>query len=197
VSQTTQQTTVAPGKVARLSVAVAVNQTLTPTQQQAIQQMVTAAIGADPTRQDQITVVGMLFAATATGLVSAPTTTAAKTSPVLPMALAGVAALAVITALVLTVLGGGSKEEVAAMAEQRLAEQLVGRTAVPNGSDAPEQPDMPPDLDLLDETSDPNAVRRAARAETEQRRREIVSVVQRRPEDVANVLRSWLTEEQG
>ncbi len=195
VSQTTDRTVVAPGAVTRLSVAVAVNRTLTTAQQAAITQMVNAAIGADPARKDQITVVGMPFAATATGLVTLPKT-AAKPSPVLPLALAAVAAVAVITALILTVLGGrgNAAEEVSAQAERRLAEQLVGRTAFPDQSE--DGDGLGPDADLLDGDSDPNALRRAARAETEQRRREIVSVVQRRPEDVANVLRSWLTEEQ-
>ena len=198
VSQTTDRTIVAPGTVARLSVAVAVNRKLTAAQQAAITQMVNAAIGADPARKDQITVVGMPFAATATGLVTLPKVVA-KPSPVLPLVLAGVAAASVITALILTVLGGrgNAAEEAEAMAERRLAEQLVGRTVLP-GQDgeggAGGGADAGSDADLLDD--DPNAARRAARAETEQRRREIVSVVQRRPEDVANVLRSWLTEEQ-
>ncbi len=198
VSQTTDRTIVAPGTVARLSVAVAVNRNLTATQQAAITQMVNAAIGADPARKDQITVVGMPFAATATGLVTLPKVVA-KPSPVLPLVLAGVAAASVITALILTVLGGrgNAAEEAEAMAERRLAEQLVGRTVLP-GQDgeggAGGGADAGSDADLLDD--DPNVARRAARAETEQRRREIVSVVQRRPEDVANVLRSWLTEEQ-
>lgn len=198
VSQTTDRTIVAPGTVARLSVAVAVNRKLTAAQQAAITQMVNAAIGADPARKDQITVVGMPFAATATGLVTLPKVVA-KPSPVLPLVLAGVAAASVITALILTVLGGrgNAAEEAEAMAERRLAEQLVGRTVLP-GQDgeggAGGGADAGSDADLLDD--DPNVARRAARAETEQRRREIVSVVQRRPEDVANVLRSWLTEEQ-
>ena len=198
VSQTTDRTIVAPGTVARLSVAVAVNRKLTAAQQAAITQMVNAAIGADPARKDQITVVGMPFAATATGLVTLPKVVA-KPSPVLPLVLAGVAAASVITALILTVLGGrgNAAEEAEAMAERRLAEQLVGRTVLP-GHDgeggAGGGADAGSDADLLDD--DPNVARRAARAETEQRRREIVSVVQRRPEDVANVLRSWLTEEQ-
>jgi flagellar M-ring protein FliF len=197
VSQITQHTTVAPGAVQRLSVAVAVNQSLTTAQQQAITQMVNAAIGADPTRKDQITVVGMPFAvATASGLVTAPKG-AATPSPVLPLALAAVAAVSVITALVLTVRGGSDTEDlVAVAAERRLAEQLVGRSSIPAGGGVPAD-GAAEDIDLLDDSNDPDAVRRAARQETEQRRREIVSVVQRRPEDVANVLRSWLTEEQG
>jgi flagellar M-ring protein FliF len=191
VSQITQHTTVAPGTVSRLSVAVAVNRTLTPAQQQAIQQMVMAAIGADPARKDQITVVGMPFAATSSGLVSAPKT-AAKPSQALPLALAAVAAVSVITALVLTVRGGDEADEAAATAERRLAEQLVGRGAGGDGVMAGDG--IPADGTNRD---DPDAVERAARAETEQRRREIISVIQRRPEDVANVVRSWLTEEQG
>lgn len=186
ISQTTQQTTVAPGKVARLSVAVAVNRTLTSVQQKSIQQMVMAAIGADPARQDQITVIGMPFATSAAqNLVTKPAATAKPAQSPLPLALAGLAAAAVAAALIFSV-RSGRRDILAEAEERRLAERLVGERAGLDGDLA--LPEFDPD--------DPDGVRRAARSEQEARRREIVSVVQRRPEDVANVLRSWITEEE-
>ncbi len=52
---------VAPGAVKRLSVAVIVNQRLTPAQVRSIRATVSAALGADPARHDVISVTGMPF----------------------------------------------------------------------------------------------------------------------------------------
>lgn len=61
VSKEVTDTTIAPGAVSRLSVAVVVNKTLTPAEQQLVAATVSAAVGADPARQDQISVVGIPF----------------------------------------------------------------------------------------------------------------------------------------
>lgn len=53
--------TVAPGAVKRLSVAVIVNQRLSPAQARTIRATVSAALGADPARHDVISVTGMPF----------------------------------------------------------------------------------------------------------------------------------------
>jgi len=57
-----EHTVIAPGSVSRLSVAVVVNrEALTPAEQQAIEQTVASAIGYDEARQDQISVLAMQF----------------------------------------------------------------------------------------------------------------------------------------
>ena len=56
-----ERTSIAPGAVRRLSVAVVVNRQLTPVEEQQISNLVSGAIGLDPNRQDQISVVGMPF----------------------------------------------------------------------------------------------------------------------------------------
>lgn len=61
VNQVQERTVIAPGAVQRLSVAVMVNKQLSAEQQQAIEKAVAAAIGYDPDRKDQITVVGEPF----------------------------------------------------------------------------------------------------------------------------------------
>lgn len=61
VNEVIDRVQVAPGAVKRLSVAVVVNGELTPERQQALGQVVAAAIGSDPARQDQVQVVGMPF----------------------------------------------------------------------------------------------------------------------------------------
>ncbi|MBX5476153.1 MAG: flagellar M-ring protein FliF [Clostridia bacterium] len=61
LNETKTTTQVAPGSVKRLSVAVVVNKPLNAQQQQEVERLVAAAIGADPARQDQITVTSMPF----------------------------------------------------------------------------------------------------------------------------------------
>ena len=61
VNEVIDRLQVAPGAVRRLSVAVVVNGQLTPERQAALRQVVAAAIGSDPQRQDQVEVVGMPF----------------------------------------------------------------------------------------------------------------------------------------
>ncbi|BCV24920.1 flagellar basal-body MS-ring/collar protein FliF [Gelria sp. Kuro-4] len=61
VNQTKEHLVVAPGSVRHLSVAVMVNGNLTPAQQQAIQSAVTNAVGLQPNRGDQISVVSFPF----------------------------------------------------------------------------------------------------------------------------------------
>ncbi|MBC7106370.1 MAG: hypothetical protein H5T97_10545, partial [Firmicutes bacterium] len=61
VSKATERTLVAPGSVKRLTVAVVVNRQLEPAMAAAVRNIVAAAIGADPGRQDQISVEGIPF----------------------------------------------------------------------------------------------------------------------------------------
>lgn len=60
-SITKQTTTTPPGAIQRLTVAVAVNQTLTAAQQQQIQTLVSQAVGANAKRGDVVTVTGLAF----------------------------------------------------------------------------------------------------------------------------------------
>jgi flagellar M-ring protein FliF len=61
ISEVRERTVVAPGSVKRLSVAVVVNKELDDAQRQAIEKMVGASIGLDAERKDQVTVSGMAF----------------------------------------------------------------------------------------------------------------------------------------
>ncbi|MDI6895088.1 MAG: flagellar basal-body MS-ring/collar protein FliF [Bacillota bacterium] len=74
VGQVREHTVVMPGSVKRLSVAVVVNRELESAQQEAISRLVAAAIGSDPARQDQITVLGIPFAARGVDLGEKPPT---------------------------------------------------------------------------------------------------------------------------
>lgn len=61
VNRTTEHWKVAPGAVERLSVAVVVNGTLTPEQEQVLDGVVAAALGSDPGRNDSVVVTGLPF----------------------------------------------------------------------------------------------------------------------------------------
>lgn len=61
INETREHTVVAPGALKRLSVSVVVNQELAAADAQRIQQLVSAAVGSDPGRNDQIVVTGMPF----------------------------------------------------------------------------------------------------------------------------------------
>lgn len=61
VNRTTEHWRVAPGAVQRLSVAVVVNGTLTPQQEEVLGGVVSAALGSDANRNDSVMVTGMPF----------------------------------------------------------------------------------------------------------------------------------------
>lgn len=61
VNQKITQTMITPGSVNRLSVAVVVNKELDEAEKDAITETVSAALGLDPARQDQISVTGVFF----------------------------------------------------------------------------------------------------------------------------------------
>lgn len=168
LDETQTRTQVAPGAVKRLSVAVVINRKLSPVQQQAIVRTVSAAIGADPARHDQIDVVGMPFTASlASQLGGAPAPAKAQAvSPVVYAAAGG--ALLVLAAVLWALLGAGKKRR-RDDAEADLAAELVGRAKGENGPALPEIEGLL-SLPLKDR-------------------------VQRRPEDVASILRLWMSEE--
>jgi flagellar M-ring protein FliF len=61
LNETLEHTVIAPGALKRLSVSVVVNQELATADAQQIERLVSAAVGSDPMRNDQIVVTGMPF----------------------------------------------------------------------------------------------------------------------------------------
>jgi flagellar M-ring protein FliF len=167
VSQEQDDLTVAPGALTRLSVAVVVNGRLTPAQTQLVRSVVAAAVGYDPARRDQISVVGIPFNNALLNALSAPTAPAPPPfwRQVPFLAAAGVALLALLL-LVWSV------------------RRRVGEAAGPApGLEAP-----PPTLDGL------AAAVAAVGAEARPAAPEEDRVLQD-PEDIARVIRTWLSED--
>ncbi|MGI6620439.1 MAG: flagellar basal-body MS-ring/collar protein FliF [Bacillota bacterium] len=61
VNERVTETLIVPGTIKQLSVAVVVNKNLNEEEREMIAETVTAALGLDPSRQDQISVTGMVF----------------------------------------------------------------------------------------------------------------------------------------
>ena len=175
VSSETQNTTVAPGSLSRLSVAVVVNSTLTPAQQQLIQSTVQAAVGYDPTRQDQITVVGMPFnTSLLSQLQKQPAPPRAATALPLPLLVgAGILALLLLAVLILLLIRRRAPDAGLADPAPALATNLA-RAVDPAAGD-------PLGLAL-----------QAAQAD----RDKLQGALRQRPEDVARVIRAWLSQDE-
>ncbi len=168
VSQQDTNTTIVPGTVSRLSVAVVVNRQLSASEQQLIASTVSAAVGADPARQDQINVVGIPFNQSLTqALAHAPSGAAHIPARDLVIAGAAAAVLLGVIVLLLTALRRGPREV-----------SLDGITS----SGAPATDGLLPELDLE------GALSRSQRTALE-------GSLRQHPQDVAQVIRAWLGED--
>lgn len=181
ISQENDHTVVSPGTVSRLSVAVVVNSNLTAAQQALVRSTVEAAVGADPARQDQITVVGMPFnQSLVSALSKQPSPSRNSPLPVpLPVAIgvAGVLLLLVVAALALR-------------RRPTFAEPIAAGPAASDGAALVSNLAA----DALDEPAhDPLGL---ALATAQSNRDRMQSALRQRPEDVARVIRVWLAQDE-
>lgn len=177
INQKTTHTVVAPGSVSRLSVAVVVNGVLSAAQQKLVTQTVQAAVGYNAARQDQITVVGMPFNRS---LVKNLQAQAGPTALGVPRRLvlegAGVAVALVAGLLLLLAL---RRPQPAAPGGPVLAD---ARRPPPGlGEPPPDESEEDPLAELLD------GARRS--------RERLQGALRQRPEDVARVVRVWLSQD--
>lgn len=166
VNQVQEHTVIAPGAVQRLSVAVVVNKQLSAEQQQAIEKTVAAAIGYDPERKDQITVIGEPFDTSLAKRLEeqlAADASARRAALIRNYALAGAACLLLIL--------------VGAIALRRLRRPLAAPPEIP--APLPEQAAI--------EVSEEEREKKRIRAEVER-------LAKVHPEKVADLVRAWLTE---
>ena len=181
VSHETDHTVVAPGEVSRLSVAVVVNSTLTPAQQALVRSTVQAAVGADPSRQDQITVVGMPFNESLLASLQKGQPAGAGRKAALPVPLP--VALAVGAVLLLVI---------AALIFRRRPTFVESPPSGAEVQDAALVTNLAPDA--LDEPGpDPLGVALAT-AQSHRDRRQ--AALRQRPEEVARVIRVWLAQDE-
>ncbi|MCL6450703.1 MAG: hypothetical protein K6T75_05325, partial [Acetobacteraceae bacterium] len=170
LNQIKERIVVAPGAVERLSVAVVINRDLTPQQRDAVQAMVASAIGYDQSRNDQITVMGFPFDTSVAdemkAQLQAEAQARARGKRQLAWAVAAGAALAGMALLVAF-----------RRRSARVADQAV---RAPGGP----PPEAPPGLE------------EAARETTAERAlRELERLARQQPQQVAQLLRTWLAEE--
>ncbi|MEW6546431.1 MAG: flagellar basal-body MS-ring/collar protein FliF [Bacillota bacterium] len=175
VGQVREQMVVMPGSVRRLSVAVVVNRELEPAQQEAIGRLVAAAIGSDPARQDQITVLGIPFATRWVDLEEKPTTPpAAVRLPDWRYLAAGGGGVVVL--LFARWLRGRRRRRLVRAPEPAVVPAptpVAG--AEPTRAAAPEEPEG-----LADEA---------------RLRAEVEKLARKSPETVAQLIRAWMAEE--
>jgi flagellar M-ring protein FliF len=183
VNRTVESTTYVPGTVTRLSVAVLVDEAkVTEEQRAAIEQMVGTAAGIDLERGDQVVVTRLPFdtasseAAVEAAAVEAAEVAAAERSSMIRTAV--IAAIVMIAMLLAYRSSRRSRREVAtpidigAIRAARLDEPET--LAVPAAPPVPVDPATQASRDALDELS---------------------ALADRRPDEVAQILQSWLSEE--
>ena len=166
VNRVERRVVMAPGRIQRLSVAVWIDADLDPVQQQQTEQLVAAAMGLQPQRGDQVTVASMRFARAPSPLPAEAQLLAARGHPVVRGVVWWLMALA------LVVMAGW-------WVRRRM--QQARRAAAP----VPAPREQPP---ALEAPSPAELERRRVREEIERLARE-------RPEEFAQLLRSWLVEE--
>jgi flagellar M-ring protein FliF len=184
LGQTTEQREAAPGSVDRINVAVAIDtQSLGATTPDQVQALVTSALGIDPKRGDSIVVTPMPFDRSQQKDAEAALAAEAKadgTAQMLSYAKTGGIVLVIALVLLLAWLKGRKRRKLRDQAATYVVEQLRrGKEPVPA------LPPGPPMTELVG--PDLSQMRLAARDE-------INAMVERQPEEVANLLRGWLVE---
>jgi len=165
INEISERIVVAPGTVKRLSVAVVINGDLTPEQEAAVRDTVSAAIGLDPSRTDQITVSGMVFDTTLAEQLKASLQSdeaARQAARERQQRLMYYSAIAAGVVLVLTV-------GLFVLARRRRPQPRLQQPAVEEKEEPPEP-------------------------EAERLRKEIMRLARRSPEDVATLIKTWLAE---
>ncbi|WP_067473279.1 flagellar basal-body MS-ring/collar protein FliF [Actinomadura hibisca] len=195
VGTVTETRQAAPGQVRKLNVAVLVDgKAPTAVQTAEVEQLVSAAAGLDTKRGDTIQVSQMPFDQTAANRTAAEAATAAKAEKAAQQAtmlktggaIAGIVVLALLAGLrarrrrraQLTPDEMARLEEMQAALDRAQAQALESaeREALPAAGDAPKQP------------ADSSG------ADREALRGEISDMVERQPEEVAQLLRGWLAD---
>lgn len=173
-----KQITVAPGAVKRLSVSVVVNRAITPDEEDQLRRLVTAAVGLDANRSDQISVVGLPFTnPLADAFKQEPGAPPVKQGPAwLRYAIWAVAALVVLASFLLAMRIGRRR---AAREKERLARELQ----------ALEQ--------RLAQEKAAAAAReiQAVQAAQSELQTQVANLARQKPEEVAQIIRTWLNEE--
>jgi flagellar M-ring protein FliF len=191
----------APGAVRKLSVAVVVDSAAAKIDETQLQQLVSSAVGLDPQRGDTIAVSSMAFdtsAADAAQTALTESTKIDKDAQFKSWIETGAIGLGVLILLVMALFAGRrsrkekrtklSVEETAQLEEMQAAiEQARQRLAIGDGIGGGA---------AAIEAGSP-ATPSTADIDRDVRQRDIAALVERQPDDVAQLLRGWLADRRG
>jgi flagellar M-ring protein FliF len=190
----TEDRTAAPGAVRRLSVAVLLDSKTTKSADQArLQQIVSSAVGLDANRGDSIAVSTMPFdtsAATATKKELDASTKADQTSQLYGMIKTG----AIVGAVLLLIVGSMLSSR---RRNKRLSKLLKAEVAQFDGESPKAATKEIGGGDGERLALEPAAPADPAVVERAERQREIAALVEKQPEEVAQLLRGWLADRRG
>ena len=186
ISKRIEETVTAPGKVERLSVAVLVDESVKAAKVPTIRQVVSAAAGLDEDGGDEITVQRIAFDTSSEKAAAAEMASASKTDLIMTLAKNAGAAVLLIAFLILlrsivrqikvqtpTARAAGPVAEAGGGMQMQRAENVMQEVPTPSGVQGPAPPKPPPaqTADLPPE------------------------VAQSNPEDLAKLVRSWMSEQ--
>lgn len=184
VDRVVEVTRGAPGRVDRLSVAVLMDDgTATgvePLPAAEVERLVTAALGLDPERGDEVAVTAAAFPAQDEA-EEAPEVAAAAWTDLLPQAVGALVILVVVVTLLLM-----TRRRKPETVEVEAGEPVVVQVPDPQPLQVTDGPDRAED--------ERSAALAAQAAETARLRAGVTEMVQRQPEEIAMLLRGWLAD---
>jgi flagellar M-ring protein FliF len=181
LNKVTQQINNAPGKVNRLSVAVMIDEKSLPQSEVSkVEQMVSAAAGIDTTRGDTVVVQRMPFDTKLQKAMEAQVAAAAPQSSSFPIStiIQGVIALAVLIGLVVTLKRGKATTEPISPDELMLVGGLVHQPIPPSA--------------IIPARDNGQIITLPDQPMVNDRREVLGELIDNQPDEVAQVLRSWL-----
>jgi flagellar M-ring protein FliF len=181
VDTTKTVSTVPAGTISRLTVAVVVNQKLTPSAEKSLKSLVANAAGVNLKRGDQLTVVGMPFNRTAVNQALAAMQKAQKAQTIRQGAVA-LAALGLLVFLFLMI-----RKTV----KSRPAMEQVPAVTLPEAVGA--QPDFQEPMSVADLLNEMRAAKEPSISDSARQRLE--DMARNDPETAARLLKAWMEEE--
>jgi flagellar M-ring protein FliF len=184
----------APGKVRRLGVAVVLDQATAKNLSTAqVEKLVSSAVGLDTTRGDTLAVSTMSFdqsAAKATAQDLAAADQATKQDQLLSMAKTGAMIGGILLLVMFALLAGRRKKKAGLTAAEKAQLREAQEALAEARARASAALEAAPELPALEMASSPDID-----PVLEGQQREIAAMVERQPDEVAIVLRSWLADQ--
>jgi len=188
LDKTDTHTVVAPGQVRRLSTAVAVNGPVSPALNTQIQQIVSAAVGYQPARGDQISVTSMAFDNSLQQQMAADLAAQQQRQQLMRQYLlwgvVGLVALALLLTLIILLLRRRRREA---------PEPLFATGPLPAG--VPVEPLEVGSLEPAETVTPEGLEKQRQEAQRKAKQEHLREIIRQRPEDVALLLQAWLAED--